>query len=86
MSQKRDLKMKNLLFFTVKTCLFTCLLLCLFSFSAFAQETNSASGKTIYDQIKNFNLNGGKAEVTGLSLKRDRAAMAFQSGSTGKQI
>jgi hypothetical protein len=50
-----------------------CLVLLLFGVTAFAQE----SGRTIYNQIKNFNLNGGKAEVSGLVLKRDRAEMTF---------
>lgn len=39
----------------------------------FAQE----SEKTLYDQIKNFTLNGGKAEVSQFVLKRDRVVMTF---------
>lgn len=47
----------------------------MFSFTVFAQET--MSGKTLYNQIKAFSLNGGKADVSNLSLKRDRVEMIF---------
>ena len=51
-----------------------CLFLLLFGVtSAFAQE----SGRTIYNQIKLFNLTGGKTDVAGLVLKRDRVEMTF---------
>jgi hypothetical protein len=50
-----------------------CLLLFLCGVTASAQ----ASGRTIYNQIKLFNLNGGKSEVAGLVLKRDRVEMTF---------
>lgn len=46
-------------------------------FSANAQENKSAEGKAIYDQLKSFSLNGGKAEVAALVLKRDRVEMTF---------
>jgi len=73
--------MKRLLFFTKKIRLFTCtfLFLILFSFSLSAQETESSanSGKTLYTQLKAFNLNGGKAEVSQLVLTRDRVVMTF---------
>lgn len=36
-----------------------------------------ASGKMLYDQIKAFQLTGGKADVTNLTLKRDRVTMTF---------
>jgi peptidase M1-like protein len=42
-----------------------------------AQENLSAKSKQVYDQIKAFSLTGGSAEVVGLTLKRDRAEMAF---------
>jgi hypothetical protein len=42
-----------------------------------AQEDLSASGKQVYDQIKAFALTGGSAEVSGLTLKRDRVEMTF---------
>src|SRR5215213_6365966 len=50
-----------------------CLFLLLFGINAPAQE----SGRTIYNQIKLFNLNGGRADVSGLVLKRDRVEMTF---------
>lgn len=34
-------------------------------------------GRAVYDQINAFLLDGGKAEVSGLELKRDRAVMTF---------
>ena len=34
-------------------------------------------GKGVYDQIRAFSLSGGSAEVSGLTLKRDRAEMTF---------
>ncbi|HQU85910.1 MAG TPA: M1 family aminopeptidase, partial [Pyrinomonadaceae bacterium] len=49
------------------------ILLFLFSFGVSAQE----NGKTLYNQIKTFNLNGGKADVSNLVLKRDRVEMTF---------
>ncbi len=42
-----------------------------------AQEDLSGSGKQAYDQIKAFALTGGSAEVSGLTLKRDRVEMTF---------
>jgi hypothetical protein len=51
-----------------------CLLLLLFGAVALAQENG---GRTVYNQIKAFTLNGGKAEVSGLTLKRDRVEMTF---------
>ena len=41
------------------------------------QSDLSAAGKQVYDQIKNFTLTGGSAEVKGLTLKRDRVDMTF---------
>ncbi len=68
--------MNYLSYFTEKLRLLTCVcfLLLLLCCVAFAQEN---SGKTIYNQLKTFNLNGGKAEVAGLVLKRDRVEMTF---------
>ncbi len=63
--------MKNLQTIKSKIFLFVCLFLC--GFTAFAQDGN----KAIYEQIKAFNLNGGKADVAGLVLKRDRVTMTF---------
>ena len=51
-----------------------CLLLLLFGAVTLAQENG---GRTVYNQIKAFTLNGGKAEVSGLALKRDRVEMTF---------
>lgn len=45
----------------------------LFCNPVLAQET----GKPLYEQIKNFSLNGGKADVSQFVLKRDRAVMTF---------
>ncbi len=45
----------------------------LFAAPVFAQE----SEKALYDQIKNLTLSGGKADVSQLVLKRDRAVMTF---------
>jgi len=41
------------------------------------QSDLSAAGKQVYDQIKNFALTGGSADVSGLTLKRDRVEMTF---------
>ena len=45
--------------------------------SARAQDDAAGRGRQIYDQIKGFQLNGGSAEVSGLTLKRDRVEMTF---------
>src|ERR1044071_1796168 len=42
-----------------------------------AQASLSGSGKKIYEQIKQFPLNGGSVATQGLVLKRDRAEMTF---------
>lgn len=42
-----------------------------------AQDDLSGSGKQVYDQIKAFALTGGSADVSGLTLKRDRVEMTF---------
>ncbi len=42
-----------------------------------AQGDLSAEGKQVYDQIKAFALTGGSADVSGLTLKRDRVEMTF---------
>ncbi len=68
--------MKYLSSFTEKIRLLSlaCLFLLLFTASgALAQE---GTGKSLYNQIKAFNLNGGKA-VASLTLKRDRVEMTF---------
>lgn len=41
------------------------------------QEDESAAAKRVYDQIKRFALTGGAADVTNLTLKRDRVEMTF---------
>lgn len=61
----------------VQESIYICVVLFLFSFSVFAQENTGSGGKAIYEQIKAFNLSGGKAEVSGLTLKRDRVLMTF---------
>lgn len=63
--------MTNLYTFTGKIFVFACVFF--YGFTAFAQDGN----KTIYEQIKAFNLNGGKSEVNGLVLRRDRVTMIF---------
>ncbi|HEY0461827.1 MAG TPA: M1 family aminopeptidase [Pyrinomonadaceae bacterium] len=50
-----------------------CLVLLFFALTGAAQE----NGRLIYNQIKTFTLNGGKAEVSNLVLKRDRVEMTF---------
>ena len=39
--------------------------------------TSQTTGKALYDQIKAFQLSGGKADVSNLTLKRDRVTMTF---------
>jgi hypothetical protein len=60
---------------------FTSAAVCFFAFAAISVSPgfsqNGESGKTVYDQIKSFALTGGKAEVSNLSLKRDRVQMTF---------
>ena len=43
-----------------------------------AQADLSTEGKQLYTQIKTFTLTGGSAEVTDLTLKRDRVEMSFK--------
>jgi hypothetical protein len=43
-----------------------------------AQADLSSEGKQLYTQIKTFTLTGGSAEVTDLTLKRDRVEMSFK--------
>src|SRR5580765_2705442 len=49
------------------------LVLLLTVLSTFGQIT----GKSVYQQISSFKLNGGKADVANLVLKRDRVDMSF---------
>jgi len=49
---------------------------CLFTLLFVADAAAQGAGKSIYDQIKAFNLSGGKA-VTSITLKRDRVEMTF---------
>lgn len=51
----------------------TALLIAASAFISHAQP----SGKAVYDQVNAFTLNGGKAEVSNLTLKRDRVTMSF---------
>lgn len=53
--------------------LVVCSVCLLFCDSVRAQETDPAA----YNQIKNFTLSGGKADVSQLVLKRDRGVMTF---------
>jgi hypothetical protein len=53
--------------------LFALIAICFQSVSLYAQS----SPKAIYDQINAFSLNGGQANVSGLTLKRDRVVMTF---------
>jgi hypothetical protein len=57
-------------------CSFFCSLFVCGSVSA-QTDTVTVGGKTLYEQVRNFSLNGGKAEVSQLVLKRDRAVMTF---------
>src|SRR5580765_8282764 len=45
--------------------------------SAAAPAVQAPDGRSTYDQLKSFSLTGGSAEVSGLTLKRDRAEMTF---------
>ncbi len=46
--------------------------------NAFGQvESTSTSNRSVYDQIKTFDLNGGKSEVSKLVLTRDRVELTF---------
>ena len=60
-------------FLRIGTFLFAIATFCLAAGNAAAQS----SPKAIYDQINAFTLNGGQANVSGLTLKRDRVAMTF---------
>lgn len=42
-----------------------------------AQGNLSSEARQVYDQVKAFTLNGGSAEVSALTLKRDRVEMTF---------
>src|SRR5436190_9979654 len=42
-----------------------------------AQGNQSGAGRQVYDQIKAFTLKGGSADVSNLTLKRDRVEMTF---------
>jgi hypothetical protein len=42
-----------------------------------AQDGLSGAGRQVYDQISAFALTGGSAEVSGLTLRRDRVEMTF---------
>jgi hypothetical protein len=52
-------------------------ILLLITTTAFAQDTQPAKGKELYDQIKLFSLGGGSAAVKALVLNRDRVQMTF---------
>lgn len=67
--------MSNLKNFFVNLLLFFFLLT---TFLTVNSEGNTLTeGKSIYNQIKSFTLNGGKADVSGLVLKKDRVEMTF---------
>ncbi len=52
-------------------------ILLLITTTTFAQDTQLAKGKELYDQIKLFSLGGGSATVKALVLNRDRVQMSF---------
>ena len=41
------------------------------------ESFQEADAKAVYDQIRNLTLSGGSADVSGLTLKRDRVEMTF---------
>lgn len=45
--------------------------------ASFVNVSAQSGGKAVYDQIRAFQLTGGKADVTNLVLKRDRVVMTF---------
>ena len=71
--QPGDLSFMSFHYFARFACLLIFLFFVLYSPNVLAQS----SGKSVYDQIKPFLLNGGKADVSGLILKRDRGIMTF---------
>jgi hypothetical protein len=81
--------MKDLCFFTEKLRLPSAAAFVLLFFAA-ASLAQSNSGKAIYDHVKAFKLDGGRAEVSGLVLKRDRVEISltgtiyFTSPTEGK--
>jgi hypothetical protein len=66
--------MKYLPTFTFK---FFLLISVFFLFTSSTPIAAQQTPKNLYDQIKEFSLDGGKAEVSSLVLKRDRAIMEF---------
>jgi len=52
-------------------------ILLLITTTTFAQDTQPAKGKELYDHIKLFSLGGGSATVKALVLNRDRVHMSF---------
>ncbi len=44
---------------------------------AFGPSISAQSGRALYDQIKAFSLTGAKADVSAMTLKRDRVEMTF---------
>ncbi len=70
--------MKNFRVYVPGLFALVCVFLLLNGVSVLAQTAETVSGNNIlYSNIKNFILNGGKADVTELVLKRDRAVMNF---------
>ena len=60
----------------VSGCLLSCALI-LGASSALAQETAGSKEKQTYDQLKNFALTGGSAQVNALVLKKDRTQITL---------
>lgn len=54
---------------------YVALVLAAFTNTVFSQ--GSDTGKALYDQIAAFDLNGGKVDVSNLTVKRDRGIMTF---------
>jgi hypothetical protein len=59
----------------LKASLRSAAVLCLVSLCSVA--ASGQSGRTLYNQIKEFTLNGGKADVNALVFKRDRVEVSF---------
>lgn len=57
--------------------LFWLVVIFVLSIAGFVNVSAQTGGKAVYEQIKAFQLNGGKADVSNLTLKRDRVVMKF---------
>jgi hypothetical protein len=57
------------------------LLMSAITVTASGQETTSADGSALYQQLRKFELGGGTATVTDLVIQQDRVKLTFSSGT-----